>query len=113
MVQETVTLEARHRLGRAAARHGQDRRGGGSFEIEEFRVGRTNEEPSYARLAVRAEDPARLDRVLEALSYLGASAQLRDASRRPRRTGSCLSSLESTTSTQPARTRRARCRARD
>ena len=80
MVRETVTLEGhiidsdvlRRVMGKIVAE-------GGSFEIEEFRVGRTNEETSYARLAVSAEDPATLDRVLEALSYLGAATQVRDA----------------------------------
>ncbi len=80
MVRETVTLEGhiidsdvlRRVMGKIVAE-------GGSFEIEEFRVGRTNEEPSYARLAVSAGDPATLDRVLEALSYLGAATEVRDA----------------------------------
>jgi lysine-ketoglutarate reductase/saccharopine dehydrogenase-like protein (TIGR00300 family) len=80
MVRETVTLEGhiidsdvlRRVMGKIVAE-------GGSFEIEEFRVGRTNEETSYARLAVTARDPGALDRVLEALTYLGASAQVKDA----------------------------------
>jgi lysine-ketoglutarate reductase/saccharopine dehydrogenase-like protein (TIGR00300 family) len=80
MVRETVTLEGhiidsdvlRRVMGKIVAE-------GGSFEIEEFRVGRTNEETSYARLAVSAADPAALDRVLEALSYLGAATQVKDA----------------------------------
>ena len=80
MVRETVTLEGhiidsdvlRRVMGKIVAE-------GGSFEIEEFRVGRTNEEPSFARLAVSAGDPGTLDRVLEALAYLGAATKVRDA----------------------------------
>jgi lysine-ketoglutarate reductase/saccharopine dehydrogenase-like protein (TIGR00300 family) len=80
MVRETVTLEGhiidsdvlRRVMGKIVAE-------GGSFEIEEFRVGRTNEEPSFARLAVSASDPGALDRVLEALAYLGAATKVRDA----------------------------------
>jgi hypothetical protein len=80
MVQEPVTLEG-HIIDSDVLRRvmGKIVEEGGSFEVEEFRVGRTNEEPSFARLAVRAADPAALDRVLEALSYLGASATVRDA----------------------------------
>jgi lysine-ketoglutarate reductase/saccharopine dehydrogenase-like protein (TIGR00300 family) len=79
MVQETVTMEGHlidsDILRRAFARVVE---GGGAFEILEFRVGTTNEEPSYARLAVRAPDPETLDRILEGLNYLGASAVLED-----------------------------------
>ena len=80
MVQETVTLEG-HIIDSDVLRRvmGKIVEQGGSFEIEEFRVGRTNEEPSFARLAVRAADPAALDRVLAALSYLGAASQVKDA----------------------------------
>src|SRR5262245_37558660 len=80
MVHETVTLEG-HIIDSDVLRRvmGKVVEQGASFEIEEFRVGRTNEEPSYARLSIRAEDPACLDRVLEALSYLGAAVALRDA----------------------------------
>lgn len=52
---------------------------GGGFEVVEFRVGRRNEDPSFARLAVSAPDPATLDRVLEHLRYLGASTIVGDA----------------------------------
>ena len=84
MVQETITLEGhiidsdvlRRVMGKIVAE-------GASFEIEEFRVGRTNEEPSFARLAVSAADPLQLDRLLEALSYLGAESQVRDAAFAP------------------------------
>lgn len=80
MVQETVTLEG-HIIDSDVLRRVMAKivETGGSFEIEEFRVGRTNEEPSFARLAVRAADPAALDRVLEALSYLGAASTVKDA----------------------------------
>jgi lysine-ketoglutarate reductase/saccharopine dehydrogenase-like protein (TIGR00300 family) len=80
MVTETVTLEG-HIIDSDVLRRvmGTVVEQGGSFEIEAFQVGRTNEEPSSARLAIRADDPATLDRVLEALSYLGASATVRDA----------------------------------
>jgi lysine-ketoglutarate reductase/saccharopine dehydrogenase-like protein (TIGR00300 family) len=52
---------------------------GGEFEVLDFRIGKTNEEPSAARLLVRAGDPHRLDRILEGLSYLGASSNVADA----------------------------------
>lgn len=80
MVHETVTLEG-HIIDSDVLRRvlGKVVEEGASFEIEEFRVGRTNEEPSYARLSIRADDPERLDRVLVALSYLGAASSVRDA----------------------------------
>jgi lysine-ketoglutarate reductase/saccharopine dehydrogenase-like protein (TIGR00300 family) len=80
MVRETVTLEG-HIIDSDVLRRvlGKIVELGGSFEFEEFRVGRTNDEPSFARLAVAAADPARLDGVLEALSYLGAASAVRDA----------------------------------
>lgn len=80
MVQETVTLEG-HIIDSDVLRRVMAKivETGGSFEIEEFRVGRTNEESSFARLAVRAADPGALDRVLEALSYLGAASTVKDA----------------------------------
>ncbi|MEO6708388.1 MAG: TIGR00300 family protein [Planctomycetota bacterium] len=52
---------------------------GGEFEVLDFRIGKTNDEPSAARILVRAGDPHRLDRILESLSYLGASADVADA----------------------------------
>jgi lysine-ketoglutarate reductase/saccharopine dehydrogenase-like protein (TIGR00300 family) len=80
MVEETVTLQG-HIIDSDVLRRvlGKIVEHGGSFEIAEFRVGRTNEEPSFARLSVRAADPGVLDRVLEALSYLGAAAEVQDA----------------------------------
>jgi lysine-ketoglutarate reductase/saccharopine dehydrogenase-like protein (TIGR00300 family) len=56
---------------------------GGEFEIVEFRAGRTNDEPSSARLRVAADDPGKLDRILEELSYLGATARVEDARTAP------------------------------
>jgi lysine-ketoglutarate reductase/saccharopine dehydrogenase-like protein (TIGR00300 family) len=52
---------------------------GGQFEVEEFKVGKTNDDPSFVRLAVSAEDPQALDRILEGLSYLGAETVIKDA----------------------------------
>jgi lysine-ketoglutarate reductase/saccharopine dehydrogenase-like protein (TIGR00300 family) len=52
---------------------------GGEFEVLEFRVGKTNADPSVARLAVNARDQETLDRILEELSYMGASAMPSDA----------------------------------
>lgn len=80
MVRETVTLEG-HIIDSDVLRRVMDRvvAEGARFEIEEFRVGRTNEETSFARLAIAHDDPERLDRVLEALAYLGATSQVKDA----------------------------------
>jgi lysine-ketoglutarate reductase/saccharopine dehydrogenase-like protein (TIGR00300 family) len=52
---------------------------GGSFQVLEFRVGTTNQQSSYARLTVSAPAPDVLDRIMERLNYLGASAQVADA----------------------------------
>lgn len=51
---------------------------GGEFEVVDFRVGKRNEDPSFARLAVSAPDAHVLDRILEGLAYLGASAVVAD-----------------------------------
>jgi lysine-ketoglutarate reductase/saccharopine dehydrogenase-like protein (TIGR00300 family) len=79
MVKELVTLEGHiidsDILRRVLGRIVED---GGEFEFVEFRVGKTNAEPSFARLEVRAADPHVLDRVLEGLTYLGAAAVVRD-----------------------------------
>jgi lysine-ketoglutarate reductase/saccharopine dehydrogenase-like protein (TIGR00300 family) len=84
MVHETVTMEGHlidsDILRRAFARIVED---GGEFEILEFKVGKTNDDPSFARLSVTAPDPEHLDRILEALSYLGAAAVVADASFAP------------------------------
>jgi len=80
MVHETVTMEGHlidsDILRRAFARIVED---GGEFEVQEFKVGKTNDDPSFVRLSVNAPDPERLDRILEALSYLGAAAVVADA----------------------------------
>jgi lysine-ketoglutarate reductase/saccharopine dehydrogenase-like protein (TIGR00300 family) len=80
MVQETVTMEG-HLIDSDILRRvfGRIVEGGGEFEVQEFRVGKTNQETSFVRLAVTARDPEALDRILEELSYLGASAQMADA----------------------------------
>jgi lysine-ketoglutarate reductase/saccharopine dehydrogenase-like protein (TIGR00300 family) len=80
MVHETVTMEGHlidsDILRKAFARIVED---GGEFEVLEFKVGKTNEDASFARLSVTAPDPETLDRILEALSYLGAAAVVADA----------------------------------
>ncbi|MCC6409168.1 MAG: TIGR00300 family protein [Planctomycetes bacterium] len=84
MVQEVVTLEGHiidsDILRRAFARIVE---GGGEFEVLRCTVGKTNEETSTAELAVRAKDPDALDRILEQLSYLGASSVVKDATFAP------------------------------
>src|SRR5258705_2080361 len=60
---------------------------GGRFEVEEFRVGRTNSEPSYLRLKVESTEQATMERLLQQLLGLGCSpvesgdAQLRAVER--------------------------------
>lgn len=80
MLRETVTMEGHlidsDILRRAFARVVED---GGEFEVLEFRVGKTNAEPSFVRLGVRAADPATLDHILEGLRYLGAVSAVEDA----------------------------------
>jgi lysine-ketoglutarate reductase/saccharopine dehydrogenase-like protein (TIGR00300 family) len=80
MVHETVTMEGHlidsDILRKAFARIVED---GGEFEVQEFKVGKTNDDPSFVRLSVTAPDPEHLDRILEALSYLGAAAVVADA----------------------------------
>src|SRR5262245_22053319 len=80
MLREHVTMEG-HLVDSDILRRAFSRivEGGGQFEVEEFRMGRTNAEPSYVRLAVLADDPQALDGILEGLSYLGASATIADA----------------------------------
>ena len=80
MVQETVSMEG-HLIDSDILRKTFDRivEGGGTFEVLDFHVGRTNDEASRARLTVSAPDPATLDRILESLTYLGAAAELGDA----------------------------------
>ncbi len=83
-VQESVTLEG-HIIDSDILRKVMSRivEEGGAFEVQEFRIGRTNEEPSFARLIVRAPEPQALDRVLEAIAYLGAVATMGDAAFAP------------------------------
>src|ERR1019366_10363994 len=45
----------------------------GRFEVDQFRIGRTNSEPSYLRMKVDAPDEASLERLLEALLELGCA----------------------------------------
>jgi lysine-ketoglutarate reductase/saccharopine dehydrogenase-like protein (TIGR00300 family) len=45
----------------------------GQFEVEEFRIGRTNQDPSYLRLRVEAPSKAQLDRMLGQLLGMGCS----------------------------------------
>src|SRR5215469_16933430 len=57
------------------------------FEVEQFRIGRTNSEPSYLRLRVTSPDEAALGRLLQGLLELGCGpvdatdAQLREVER--------------------------------
>jgi lysine-ketoglutarate reductase/saccharopine dehydrogenase-like protein (TIGR00300 family) len=80
MVHETVTMEG-HLIDsdilRRVFNHVVEE--GGAFEVLEFRVGTTNDNPSFARLSVSAPAPETLDRILERLNYLGASAEVADA----------------------------------
>jgi len=80
MVHETVTMEG-HLIDsdilRRVFNHVVEE--GGGFEVLEFRVGTTNQQPSFARLSVTAPAPEILDRILERLNYLGASAEVADA----------------------------------
>ncbi len=61
MVHETVVLEG-HLIDSDIMRRVFDRvvEGRGEFEVLEFRVGRTNEEASFARIDIRGEDPTAL-----------------------------------------------------
>jgi lysine-ketoglutarate reductase/saccharopine dehydrogenase-like protein (TIGR00300 family) len=47
---------------------------GGTFEIRDCRIGARRVDPSYARIAIRAETPAELDAILGDLVEHGASA---------------------------------------
>ncbi|HEY7508866.1 MAG TPA: TIGR00300 family protein, partial [Vicinamibacteria bacterium] len=80
MVHETVTMEGHlidsDILRRAFARIVE---GGGEFEVEEFRVGKRNDDASFVRLSVSAADAGALDAILEDLNYLGASTVVADA----------------------------------
>ncbi len=84
MVHETITLEG-HLIDSDIMRRVFDRvvEDAGEFEVREFRVGRTNDEPSFARIEIRAADPAALDRILEAVRYLGATSEVGDCAFAP------------------------------
>ncbi len=84
MLQETVTLEG-HLIDSDILRRVFARvvEGGGQFEVLEFRIGRTNDETSFARLAITAPRPEALDDILEGLRYLGAAAAVQDARTAP------------------------------
>ena len=45
----------------------------GRFEVEQFRIGRTNGDPSYLRLRLQADSQAQMDHVLAQLLALGCS----------------------------------------
>ncbi len=45
----------------------------GRFEVEQFRIGRTNSEPSYLRLKMEAADPDSMQQILSQLLGLGCS----------------------------------------
>ena len=47
---------------------------GGRFEVEQFRIGRTNSEPSYLRLRIEAQAAEQMERMLQQLLGLGCSA---------------------------------------
>src|ERR1043165_7011254 len=84
MLRERVTMEGHlidsDILRKAFARIVED---GGRFEIDEFTVGRTNEEPSFLRIAIEAAGPETLARILEGLGFLGAPPSVADASFAP------------------------------
>jgi lysine-ketoglutarate reductase/saccharopine dehydrogenase-like protein (TIGR00300 family) len=91
MVQELISLEGHiidsDILRRVFSRIVEE---GGEFEVVEFRVGKRNEDPSFAKLSVTAPDPHALDRILEHLAYLGASAIVEDARFLPAETDGIL-----------------------
>ena len=45
----------------------------GRFEVEEFRIGRTNSDPSYLRMRIETPEQAAMDRLLQALHEFGCS----------------------------------------
>jgi lysine-ketoglutarate reductase/saccharopine dehydrogenase-like protein (TIGR00300 family) len=84
MVHETITLEG-HLIDSDIMRRVFDRvvEEGGEFEVQDFRVGRTNDEPSFARIEIRSARPDALDRILEAVRYLGATTEVGDCAFAP------------------------------
>ena len=47
---------------------------GGRFEVEQFRIGRTNSEASYLRLRLEAQEAGQMEQMLQQLLGLGCSA---------------------------------------
>jgi lysine-ketoglutarate reductase/saccharopine dehydrogenase-like protein (TIGR00300 family) len=84
MVHETVTMEGHlidsDILRKAFARIVEE---GGDFDVEEFRVGKSNDDASFIRVVVSAGDAATLDRILEHLTYLGGETSKADAAFAP------------------------------
>lgn len=80
MVHETITLEG-HLIDSDIMRRVFDKvvEDGGEFEVLEFRVGRRNDEPSFARIDIRAGDPQVLETILDGVRYLGAASDTGDA----------------------------------
>src|SRR6185503_18815172 len=81
---ETVTMQGHlidsDILRRAFARIVEE---GGDFDVEEFRVGKSNDDASFIRLGVSAADPAALERIVEHLTYLGGETTKGDATFAP------------------------------
>ena len=48
---------------------------GGTFDLEDVRIGKTREEPSHARIVIRATSKALLDDILKAIQPHGASIE--------------------------------------
>jgi lysine-ketoglutarate reductase/saccharopine dehydrogenase-like protein (TIGR00300 family) len=84
VVEETVTMEG-HLIDSDILRRAFNRivEEGGDFEVLDMHVGKSNADPSRATLAVKAQDPAAVDRILEGLSYLGFATLVGDASFAP------------------------------
>jgi len=80
MFEETVTMEG-HLVDSDILRRAFNRvvEEGGEFVVQDFQVGKTNADPSFARLVVKAADSETLDRILEGLGYLGAATMVADA----------------------------------
>jgi len=80
VVHETVRLEG-HLIDSDILRRVFDRivEEGGEFEVVDFRVGKTNDQPSSAQIAVKAKDAHTLDAILQGLAYLGAVTAVGDA----------------------------------
>lgn len=48
---------------------------GGAFELADIRIGKTREEPSFARIVVRADSPDQLGRIIAELQSHGATVE--------------------------------------